>query len=840
MRGFAGRRGHILAVAILLLLPLVFFWEMAVQGEEPVAPDVQAWLPLGEWKAQAQEELGEVPLWCPAIFSGMPAYGSFIATPSPPMDLMRLVREGLGNRSGRTFYLYLVVGSLALYLWLVLRGASPLGALCGALAFTMTPYMLGLISAGHNTKIRALYMAPLIFLALETLLRKRSLAATGFLAIALGFQLWCNHPQITYYTLLLVALYLVGVLILQRPDRWRGRGIAWGLLLGLLAVVLAGALVMDPFATVLEYSPHSIRGSTSALAQETADAAQSAWDYATAWSFVPRELICFLFPAWFGLEGGTYWGTLPFTQSTHYLGITVLVLALLGLLMTRGRSRWIPVGLFLFVLLVGFGRHVPILYRPMYEWLPMFHSFRVPSMIYAMLPLPAALLVARGIDAVLRDELWPSPRRAAVPRKGEKRAARGGAPAGGVSRWSIAAAALAILFLLWLVAGGVVADGLRRAGSFLSPREAASMDPEQLRMLQSLSAEQLRAGGAGLIVERMELLRSSVTVGLGLLAAMVGLIEARRRRWLPAEAVAVLLFVLVAADLWIIDRRFYNPQPAARSEAVLQGDELTAFLQRQESPFRVAPLRGSGPVAARAFGSNRMAAFGVETVGGYQAAKLRIYDDLIRSGAIDRLPVLSMLNASFLLSDRELEGEAFTLATRARVLGGQELLVYRNPMGSRRAWFVERHEPLPDARDVVDRLLAPDFDPATTATSLADESSDLPERFSPGRVISVTTNAQEVSARVAVEGPEPGLLVFSEIYYEPGWRMRIDEETQPVRRVNHVLRAALVPPGEHTVRMESVSPARELGLLLSRLAAGAILLLLAAAGGFAAWHRRAA
>ncbi len=827
MNVLTGKWAQAVAVAILLIVPLVFFWDMIVGGQEPLAPDTQAWRPLGAWRDQAEAALGELPLWCPAIFSGMPAQGSLIVTPSAPLDLMRWLREALGNRLGITFYLHLVVGSLALYLWLRRMGRSPLAAMGGTLIFTLTPYMLGLIAAGHNTKIRALYMAPLVFLALETLLRRRTLAAAVFLGIAVAYQLWCNHPQITYYTVLLAGLYLLGVLLLERPADWRGRGLGWGLAAGLLALVLAGTLVLEPYASVLEYSPHSIRGGAGALRTAADAAGGAAWDYATAWSYPLGELICFLFPAWFGLEGQTYWGTLTFTQSTHYIGVLTLLLALLGAVLARGRRRWVLLGLAVIILVIGFGRNLPVLYRPMYLLLPMFKSFRVPSMIYALLPLPAALLAARGLDAVLEEAPWGGAPAPAPARKGEQRRPRSAPHARAqLARWGIVTLGLAGLLIVWLAAGGAVVDGLRRSGAFVRAEEVAGLSPAQLEHLRGLPATELRGLGAGVIVERMEMLRASVTTGLLLLTLGAAAIEARRRRWLPAPAAAAVLCGLLVADLWIIDRKFYVLTPAAANEARLQPDELVRFLQQQPPPFRVAPLRRSGASAAQEFGSNRYAAFGLETVGGYQPAKLQIYDDLIRSGAIDRVPVLSMLNAAFLLSDQELDQRGFPLATRARGLGGQQLYVHHNPHGARRAWFAGEAMVLPDGRAVLERLQQPDFDPGAIALIEAGDAAGLPGSFSGGEVLDLALDPRWIEARVRVGGPQPGLLVLSEISYPPGWQLTIDRQPAALRRVNHVLRAAVVPPGDHVVRLAAVSRAQATGRWVSRLASLAALGLL--------------
>ena len=261
-----GKRGHGIAAAILVLVPLFFFWQMIVEGQEPLAPDTQAVKPLGKWALETEADLGEMPLWCDGIFSGMPSHGSFIYTPSSPLDLLRDLRLLFRDNRGIRYFLSLLVGAFSLYLLLILRRKAPICALGGALIYTMTPYFLGLIAAGHSTKLHALMLLPAVWLALELLLSKRSLFAAGLLAATVALQLWTNHPQIAYYTLFLGALYAIGVLIFDRAESWRGRGLWIGLVLGVLALALALGLIMDPYASVLEYTPHSIRGGTGELA----------------------------------------------------------------------------------------------------------------------------------------------------------------------------------------------------------------------------------------------------------------------------------------------------------------------------------------------------------------------------------------------------------------------------------------------------------------------------------------------------------------------------------------------------------------------------------------------
>ncbi len=756
---------HWFTVAVLLAVPLIFFWQMIVDGMEPPAPDVQAVRPLGEWAKAEREHSGQVPLWCPMIFSGMPSYGSFIHTPSSPFDLLRQLRVLVGVNRGVRYYLSIVVGSLALYVLLLMWGAGRLGSLAGTLVFAMTPYLLGLVAAGHSTKIHALFLAPVLFLAVELMLRYRSILAAAALAFAAALEVWANHPQISYYTFLLAGLYAIGVLVFETPEKWRRKGALYGVLLLLGAAVLAGALVMEPYASVLEYMPHSIRGSSGQGA---------GWEYATSWSYPPKEVLCFLFPSFYGLAGATYWGDLPFTQSTHYFGITAAVLAIAGFLSWRSRRRWLFVALAGLVLLIGFGKYLPVVYKPLYAALPFFNRFRVPSMIYSLLPLLLAPLVAHGVAAVGMSE-------------------RGG------KGWLLGAAAVGVALLIWLFAAPSVTSAIQSGGGFMRPAESAH-----------LSADQVRA----LVLERASMLRSSVLQGLLLAGLALLAYGLGRSGKIPAPAAAASLLVLLVVDLWVTDRAFYQPEPRSRTESILVEDDIVRFLKSRPRPFRVAPLH--------AFTTNRYAAFGIESVGGYQPAKLRIYDDLLRSGLIYRPQVLGMLNARYLIGDRSL-GQAGLreLYAGSDVLTGSAA-VFENPAWMPRAWFVASVKQCSDWGEMRQRLGDPGFAPDSVAYVYPDDWDGRMEHLSRGKVSDLRVDSHGVAGRALVPGPELGFLVLSEVHYEPLWEAYIDGERTEIIRCNHVLRGILIPPGEHTFAVLATSKTRRMGQRVSR-AAGALL-----------------
>ncbi|MBD3334674.1 MAG: hypothetical protein GF355_04080, partial [Candidatus Eisenbacteria bacterium] len=774
--GAAGLRRHgpwLLAVA---LVPLVFHAAMVLGQQEPAAPDTQAVRPLGQWALESEERLGTLPLWCPAIFSGMPSYGSFIYTPAAAHHLFDLLMRPFPGHRGARYFLAMLLGGWALYALGLRLGLTPLAATGGALLFVLTPYMMGVIQAGHSTKLRALYHVPLLFLGVELLLRRPGPAAAAFLALALALLGWTRHPQIAYLAVMTAALYALARLIWLRPPAWRGKGWLLGAAMVVVAALLAGGMLLDPVASVREYAPYSVRGDPGVFAAEEDVSGGTPWDYATAWSFHPKELISFLVPEWFGLEGSTYWGEMPFTQSTHYFGVVALALAVAALILRRERRLWIWTALALVVLVIGFGRHVPLLYRPMFLFLPYFNKFRVPSMIYALLPLLLLPVVGAGLR-MLQDETLPGAHHPAPPRGRQggaakraegRRAAKpkkGQTPARPPHGWILyATVGCGILLLIWLAAGAAVTESLAVA----APGEEGWFQ---------------RAGDAGrfgrqvlpaLMERRQEMFQVGMARTLFLLTLLGVVMELRRRRLLPGFWAALLALVLLVGDVWVVGKRFQRLEPKQAVEAAIEPDATLRYLDEQEGSFRFLPLDASG--------SNQHAALGLQSIMGYQPAKLRVYQDLIDAGGLQSLPVLDMLQTRYLVADRSADIPGFE-----RVREG-ERIVYQRTVDLPRVWLVEEVQTLTDARAVLERMSRGDYAPFTTALTAGDSPLAAGAR-SAGTAELLSWSAHTLEVGVVVEPPGPGLLVFSEVVYPPGWRVTVDGEVGAIHTVNHCVRA---------------------------------------------------
>ncbi len=781
----------------IVLIPLAFYAQMVFLGWEPPAPDTQAFSPFGAWGKATEQEIGHTPNWYPYIFSGMPSYGSFLYTPRSAVNPLTWILAPFASQRGARYFIFAVIAAAAVCALVRRQGASRLASSTVGLLYALTPYSFGNVAAGHATKLEALALAPVFLLAFDLLFSKPNLLSAAALGGAGALLLWAHHPQIAFYAFVLALLFGLGRLIAEPALRRSGlpaRAFALA-----LASLLVALLVTEPYLAVFEYAPFSIRGGGGDLSGLAESASQGAgWDYATTWSFHPQELISFLFPAWFGLEGRTYWGQMPFTQSTHYFGLVALIFAVVGFFSLRGSRRWIWTGLSLFVLFVGFGRHLPLIYGPMFHFAPMFDRFRVPSMIYGLLPLVLAPLVAAGIDALGNSRSAPAAAAAPGARRAQTRERSDSLGVGAMLlRWAprlAIAGGVSLLLAFGLMAA--MRDGVLAGGGLTREAERSRASAQALFELQNA---------------RWGLLQRSILFGLGWLTLTAAWLVFARRAGFVGTRLALGLAVLVLLDALSVARQFYHPEPRPSIESTMPVVGAVRYLEAQTPPFRILPL-------GDLFGSNAFSRSNLESVGGYHPAKLRAYQDLLDDGVITSPAILSALDVRYVVST--------TPINAPQLVHEGDGFVYELPPTPGRAWAVERATQLPDGRAIIGRMRRGDFDPALEALFLP---ADAPATaaYPPARVTVVSRSPDRLELSVDATGP--ALVVVSEISYPPAWRARVDGAPVPLRRADHVLMAFETPAGQHRVELTTQSEGQARGAFLARLGAG-LTLALAAVG----------
>ena len=762
-------RGTAWAAGLLGLLVVAFFHALVFEGKTFVSPDALA--PAGFVRIGEQTLYHDhvYPLWNPYVFLGMPsfasgAYNPLIYPPDWPLALLQKVLPFLPDMTWMLLY-YVLAG---LFTFLLARewGASPEGALLGAVAFVFAPNLVAVGSHGHGSQLVDSAYLPLILWLAARWLRTGGLAHLGWLAIAGGFQMLRGHAQICFYTWLAVGLYLLVDLVATLLRRGESGAPLPAKLARSGGVIAAMALAFGIAAfynlPLRDYAQWSIRGG--------GEGGGGGIQWATGWSMGPWELPSVVIPWAVGFGGQTYWGAMPFTDYPNaYMGMVVVV-ALIPALLDRGAPRVFALLLALMALAVSFGKHFP-LYGLLYDHLPLFNKFRIPVMIILLFQLALALGTAWGWTRILAE-------------RDTSPAARSRTTA----RLLLAAGAILVVLLLAAVAGhDAMRDGYVR--SAMQHREGYPADAAAFTY-QHYVADLTRACLIGLVA-----------------VALLWLARAGRLGRMTATAA---LLVLMLVELWPVSGEVMRPvigeKQTARTET--GRDDVIDFLTRSGPPgsYRILPLEE--------FQSNRYAGFGIASIGGAHAAKPKLIQDWIegvyqaalQSGDLAPLmPWLRLLNVRYLVTQQAMNVPGFTPAYNGTAH------VYELPGWLPRATVVGEYVVARPARAILDSVASGHRDPARV-TYLEDDPKLVLGPIGGARAEIVSYRLNDVTVRVTTPGP--ALLRLADLWY-PDWVATVDGRPAPVLKADYLLRAVPMPAGTHEVKFIFRTRAVQQGLVIS-------------------------
>ena len=809
---------HAVCLGFLLAVALGFFAPTTFGGRTLAGGDTIQWRASAQSMIAYEQETGEPALWAPNMFAGMP--GTLINSPRavPGLDTVVSGLRRIGLWPVAHFFV-LLVGTYLLVLYLT---RSKLAGVVGAVAFGLSTYLPIILTAGHNSKFIALAFAPWLLLAFGALARRgpgTNALWSGLLmllfAIAAAVNLRAGHIQITYYVVLVAAVWWVaeGVSAV-RERRLPSFLTSTALLIGGSALALA--MVADPYLEQWEYKAFTTRSA--------GPGGGLAYEYAMQWSQGFGELLTLVIPNAYGGGGGTYWGDKIFTAGPHYVGPVVLLLALVGAIGVARRSVVAFVVAAVLMVLFSLGENLPLLNRTAFELLPLFSSFRVPETWLSIVALVLALLAGWGAYYLARREATPE----AEARK----------------RRTVLAAATVLTLLvagLWATGGGPLTFEKEGEGEQIAQLVAQQNGarPTDLQVRQA-TAQYL----AGVEAQRQDLFAADAGRSLLFLALALGLVVAGLYGKAPAWGVLAALALLVTVDLWGVGRRYFNEDdPSLRRRAVLEASiPETATDQFVVQRVNAAGGPGRFRVLPPNWSQNAVPSYFYESVGGYHGAKLALIQDYFERLLPDDSTGLNR-NALRLLSTR------YTVLPG--VVPGYEpvfedpqtgLVVAEDSTALPRAFLVDSVAVVTDEADLIRQLRDPAFDPATTAllSDPAPEGVDLAALSGAPADSTVLVELQrftpdEIVWRVVTERPR--LFVASEIYYPAGWTALVGVEPAPILRTDFLLRGVPVPAGEHIVTMRYRPQTRKRGVLISW---AATLLAYVGAIGLAGllWYRR--
>ena len=734
---------------IIPIISFVFLQDLIIYNKIPLASDMVAHEPIKEWISTTSE----FPQWFPNLFSGLPSYGGYIYTPGHPLEsFLRIIYLNNGVR----FWFYLSLGGIGLFFLLKFLKVSNNASLFGGLAYAITPYVFGLINAGHNNKIMAGAFTPFLILCALYMFTNRSIKSILLLSVVSALQLWTNHPQIYYYTWMVIGLWwLVDTIYSLIKNKINYKNTFQDILFLTISIIISLLMVSDPYYDIYKFQGESNRGSISVLDQTDDTKKGTTWDYATQWSFHPLETISFIYPYYYGLQNfsvknkseprkfmkqASYWGYMPFTQSTHYLGLLIVILSFFSLwyyfkYKEQNRTEVILWTISFIILVIGFGSHLPLFYKPLFKFAPFFSKFRVPSMIYMMLSVLLPMIAAIGIDKIIKDKYI------------EK----------------------------------VFNDSLKIFGFFIFSSIVLLLFGDNFLSFASIGDNRFIQYAKIVKDIRLDLFNKGIFLALFICFGSLLSIYFYSKNKISKNAISFIFIGIFVIDLWIVNNEFLSLKNSKSMKNLFVQTQDIKYLNADSSAYRIFP--------ADEIGATKYGYWNIQSIGGYHAIKLRHYQDLMDIGGFRRQTILNMLNVKYIITNKRIENKAFK-----KIEGNNNL--YENLDVLPRSWVVGGIKSVKSQKSSLLSVMDMSFRPNETATVLDYDGPDLID-YKGGNSKIIKTSPNEIIINCKTNGG--GLLVLSEIYYSPGWKCKVDGIPSDIYQTNHILRSVFVPDGEHEV-----------------------------------------
>lgn len=803
---------HLLVVFAFLLIVILYFSPIFFEKKILDQHDITQWKGGAEEITQYREKYHEEPLWTNSMFGGMPsAFVSTVHSGDIYTHLHSILTLGLPHPVSLIFIMM-----LSFYLLLLAFDVKPLLAAIGGVAFAFASFTLVSLAAGHNAKIMAMAYMPLALAGAVWAYRKQALTGSVLFGLAFALEIRSSHLQITYYVGLILLFLAISEFIFAIKNKTLPsflKASSLLLIFGLVGVLCnAGSLW-----TNYEYSKSSIRGKYLLKPLDNKEESREEGldkNYAFDYSYEQLETFTLLVPNFYGgassssldknsatykamQEKGVpqesinqftasvpvYFGGLKFTAGPAYAGSIICFLFVLGLLIVDARWKWWLLGGTLLSFMLSWGSYFPSFNYFMFDYFPMYNKFRAVTMALVIAQITMPLLALLALDKALKSNLadLQKPLKIAV------------GVVGGT------------LILIWLFASSGKLEGAADA----QLREAA--------------------GGEWLLdavkEDRIDMVKSDALRSLMFILATVACIYLVLIDKLKANIAIAIVALLTLFDLWSVDKRYLNKNNFAKhvfENFFTPSEADNTILEDKSLDYRVLNLNNP-------FNDARTSYFH-KSIGGYCAAKMRRYQDLIEREITPEMESIinSFNNKTFTPQVLASQPVLNMLNTKYIKLGESKDAVLQNPYALGNAWFVSELKTVngPDAEIASLKSLNP------RSTAILDAQTFV---LSPAKYD--TTNAKIILEeykpnylKYTTQNNNIGLAVFSEVFYRDGWQAYMDGKAIDHIRVNYILRAIHLPAGTHKIEFKfhprSYYTGNNIGLYSS------IFLLLIVAGVF--------
>jgi hypothetical protein len=788
-----------------------------------------------------REKYNEEALWTNGMFGGMPSYQISIKY---PYNLVTPVRNAfmLGFPTPANMVFSYMLGFFILLL--VLR-VDKWWSIVGAIGFGFSAFFFIIIDAGHITQALAIaYMAP-VFAGVILVCRGKYLLGGALTALFFALELVCNHPQIAYYLGLFCAIY-VAFEWFERVKQKQFKEIFKALGVFIIAIALGIGCNITNLWSTYDYAKYTIRGPSELTSSDAVEGNKTTGvdkDYAVQWSMGKAETMTLMIP---GFKGRTdalqikenknalkevdpqlrevvanfpqYWGDQP-TTSAPYSGAIIVFCFVLGLFIVRGRMKWALLVITIFSMALSWGKNMMWLSDLFLDYFPGYNKFRAVSMILVLAELAIPILAVLAVDRMIKTpNLLKEKIKLAFTDKEitiQNAFFISFALTGG---FALLCYLMPTLFndFTWIRDEEILSNYAKSSG-----QEAAD------RIREGLEA-------ARIAIFKKDAIRTFFFISLA-----AGLIWMYMKSKVNKGILIGVLGILILVDLALVDRTFLNESNfTSKQEAKVPFPETVvdkAILEDKDPNYRVFDI--SNP--QETFNSARTSYYH-KAIGGYHAAKLRRYQELIENhlygsmqeiiGTLRSNPSDSALRATFA------QQGILNMLNMRYLIYNYEAPPIRNRYALGNAWFVSEIKLAKDANEEL--KLIGEIDPARTVVvdqRHKDKIDGFVAKTDPSASIKLTdykVNHLTYESNAASEQ----LAVFSEVYFKD-WNAYVDGQLQPHFQANWVLRSMRVPAGKHTIEFKFEPTRYYTGEKIS-LASSLVLFLFVGVSIFLAWKRK--
>ena len=747
-------KSFLFVFSILLFATSILFYDVLYSDSIFLTQDSISAKSIKHGIEKSTVDFGEYPKWMPWIFGGLPSTHSMqnISEYYYPHHIIKLIKI-FSIPWFWNFLIHFLFAGLGMYVLLNHLKLNFFSSLFGSLAYTIMPWMITMIVHGHGSQVMTAAYIPWVVWAMFKLKNEPELRYISILALLIGLQLQRAHVQIAYYTWILMGIYIIYDLYVSyySKSKYDVKFIAkWA-----FASIIGFCMSLWIYIPLLNYAPFSKRSSS---------AGGASFEYATSWSMHPYESLTMLLPSSFGFGELTYFGFMPMTNFPNYSGIVIVFMTFFAFHKTSRQLSYFFLTILITSLLISFGKHT-FIYEILYNWLPYFNKFRVPSMILILFQFSITVLAAIGLNNLCKNIK-------------DKRV---------LKKSLIILGTISIIAVLRLV--------FHDFSNALDRR---------------VTTNNLR----------VELMQNDLFYSIVLLVSISVLIYLFTKSKIKSRLFLISIISLSYLDFYRVNSKIIYPDlkttysqdiPMKNKDFLNKHldenyDDIISYLKKDDSYFRVfeASFDSQGRLRPE-HNNNRLAAFNIESINGYHPAKLSIYESF---NSVPLLNRLKLFNVKYLILSNEVNIPALKLVKAGSYfsnLSYRKVFLYEYLDFHPRVQFLEKINKVDNRQEGYQKLNSEIFDlKKDSFVSSNDFNEDLEVSYNSESEILIKEhipNKIVLSVNAKGDSSNRHFVLLSEVYFPHGWKISGASDLEIIE-VNNLFRGFFVPNGSTEITLE--------------------------------------